>query len=572
MHARFPLRVILPLLCAPGLAGPAGAESAAITGRDIIPPAPQWVHHAVVYQVYPQTFYDSNGDGIGDLPGIIAKLDYIKSLGVDAIWINPWFDSPFNDAGYDIRDYYKIAPRYGTNDDARRLCVEAHRRGLKVLFDYVITYTAIDNPWFVESCEPAPGPHSNWYVWTDNVWKDERGPGWVHGYGHRNGNFLSNFFWSEPALNYGYGQPDPKKPWQLSSRHPAVLALRAEMQKVMRFWMDLGADGFRADMASSMVKGRDVNRDTLGYWREVRKILDENYPEAFTVAEWSDPEGALDGAFHAGFYHWAEGFNDLYQKESWRIGNGMSEGHSFFDREGKGDVTRFLKRYLPPYQATRAKGYVCLPLGNHDIARLNNNRSTDENELLMAWGLTMPGVPFVYYGTEIGMRQLHDLPQIEGAFTPRAGARTPMQWAPGPNLGFSKADPKQIYLPVDPAADAPTVAAEELDANSLLHRVRRLIRLKHTEPALAAYAEFVPLYAEANMYPFIYARASGDNVVLVALNPSGQAVSATFDFTVAHQGFELLAGHPAALTDEPGKLKIDLPGTSYAIYRVVKQR
>jgi len=198
----------------------------------------------------------------------------------------------------------------------------------------------------------------------------------------------------------------------------------------MRFWMDLGADGFRADMASSMVKGRDVNRDTLGYWREVRKILDENYPEAFTVAEWSDPEGALDGAFHAGFYHWAEGFNDLYQKESWRIGNGMSEGHSFFDREGKGDVTRFLKRYLPPYQATRAKGYVCLPLGNHDIARLNNNRSTDENELLMAWGLTMPGVPFVYYGTEIGMRQLHDLPQIEGAFTPRAGARTPMQWAP----------------------------------------------------------------------------------------------------------------------------------------------
>jgi len=569
MHARFSLRLVLPLL---GSLGLAGAEPAAITGRDIIPPTPQWVHHAVIYQIYPQTFYDSNGDGIGDLPGITEKLDYIKSLGVDAIWINPWFDSPFNDAGYDIRDYYKIAPRYGTNDDARRLCTEAHKRGLKVLFDYVITYTSIDNPWFLESCEPAAGPHANWFVWTDNAWKFEPGRGWVHGYGHRNGNFLSNFFWSEPALNYGYGQPDPAKPWQLSSRHPDVLALRAEMQKVMRFWMDLGADGFRADMANSMVKGRDVNKDTLGYWREVRKILEEHYPEAFTVAEWSDPEGALDGAFNACFYHWAEGFNDLYQKESWRIGNGMSEGHSFFDREGKGDVTRFLQRYLPPYQASRAKGYVCLPLGNHDIARLNNHRSTDENELLAAWGLTMPGVPFLYYGTEIGMRQLQDLPQIEGAYKPRAGARTPMQWAPGPNLGFSTGDPKRLYLPVDAAADAPTVADEEKDPGSLLQRVRRLIRLKHTEPALAAYAEFVPLFAEANTYPFIYARASGDNVVVIALNPSGQPVSAAFDFAVAHEGFELLAGRAAVVTEDAGRVKLELPGTSYAIYRVVKKR
>jgi hypothetical protein len=170
---------------------------------------PDWVHHAVVYQVYPQTFYDSNGDGIGDLPGIIAKLDYIKSLGVDAIWINPFFDSPFNDAGYDIRDYYKIAPRYGSNDDARRLFAEAHKRGLKVLFDYVISYTSIDNPWFVASSKQTPSPYSNWYIWTDNVWKTERGNQWVHGYGQRNGNFYSNFFWNEPALNYGYGTPDP---------------------------------------------------------------------------------------------------------------------------------------------------------------------------------------------------------------------------------------------------------------------------------------------------------------------------------------------------------------------------
>ena len=541
----------------------------AITGRDVIPPAPDWVHHAVVYQIYPQTFFDSNGDGIGDLPGITAKLDYIKSLGVDAIWINPFFDSPFNDAGYDIRDYYKIAPRYGTNDDARRLFAEAHRRGLKVLFDYVITYTSIDNPWFLESASGRPGPHADWYIWNNNTWVSEPGEGWIHGFGRRNGNFLSNFFWNEPALNYGFGQPDPAKPWQLAPRAPAVLALRTEMQKVLRFWMDLGADGFRADMANAMVKQSDPNRDTLSYWQDVRRILDHDYPSAFTVAEWSDPKGALDGAFHAAFFHWAEGFNDLYQKESWRILNGMSDGHSFFDREGRGDITHFLQSYLPPYEATRAKGYVCLPIGNHDLARIGNQRTVDELEMITAFGLTIPGVPFMYYGTEIGMRQLHDVPQPEGAYTPRAGARTPMQWASGPNLGFSTAQPAQLYLPVDPAADAPTVAAQESDPDSLLNRTRRLIRLKHTEPALAAYAEFVPLFAQPNTYPFVFARASGTSVLLIVFNPAARPVTAQFDFATARKGFELLAGRAIAIKDTPGRLQLDLPAQSYAIYRVL---
>jgi len=123
-----------------------------ITGKNIIPPCPEWVHNAVFYQIYPQTFYDSNGDGIGDLQGIIEKLDYIKSLGVDGIWINPFFASPFYDAGYDISDYYQVAPRYGTNGDARRLFEAAHKQGLKVLFDFVASYTSIEHPWFKESC------------------------------------------------------------------------------------------------------------------------------------------------------------------------------------------------------------------------------------------------------------------------------------------------------------------------------------------------------------------------------------------------------------------------------------
>jgi len=544
----------------------AGAQDAG-TDMDIIPNCPSWVHHAVVYQIYPQSFYDSDGDGIGDLPGVIAKLDYVKSLGVDAIWLNPFFDSPFNDAGYDIRDYYKVAPRYGTNDDARRLFAEAHGRGLKVLFDYVISYTAIDHPWFAASTKQAAGPYSNWYVWTDNVWAHQEGSGWVHGYGERNGNFLSNFFWNEPALNYGYGNPDPAQPWQLPTDHPAVLALRAEMKKVMRFWMDMGADGFRADMAGALVKGKDPRHQTLGYWREVRKILDADYPQAFTVSEWSGPKDALDGAFHADFYHWVPGFNDIYQKESWRIGNGMSDGHSFFDREGKGDISHFLSGYLPEYEATRKYGYICLPLGNHDIARLNNRRSTDDLEMIMAFGLTMPGVPFIYYGNEIGMRQLEDLPQIEGCYKPRAGARTPMQWTGGPNRGFSAARPAQLYLPVDPAPDAPNVADEEADPGSLLNRVRRLIRLKHSEPALAAYARFEPLYAEKDAYPLVYSRASGGETLLLIFNPAARAASAEFGFKSSYRKLELLAGKDVRLTKAENTAKVEVPGQTFAIYR-----
>jgi len=547
----------------------AKAENLGIDGKDIIPPCPDWVHHAVVYQVYPQTFYDSNGDGIGDLPGIIQKLDYIKSLGVDAIWINPFFDSPFNDAGYDIRDYYKVAPRYGNNDDAHRLFAEAHKRGLKVLFDYVVSYTAIDNPWFVASAGQTPGPYSNWYIWTDNVWKSEPGNQWVHGYGQRNGNFLSNFFWNEPALNWGYGMPDPEKKWQLPTDHPDVLAMRTEMKKVLRFWMDMGADGFRADMAGALVKGDDPNRQTLAYWREIRQLLNTNYPQAFAVSEWSYPRDALDGAFHADFYHWVEGFNDIYQKESWRIGNGMSDGHSFFDREGKGDISHFLKGYLSTWQATRAEGYICLPLGNHDLARLNNRRSVDDLEIIMAFGLTMPGVPFLYYGNEIGMRQLENLPQIEGCYKPRAGARTPMQWTGGKNLGFSTADPARLYLPVDPAPEAPNVAAEEQDPDSLLNRVRKLIRLKHTEPALAAYADFVPLYAKKDTYPLVYARAGGGETLLVIFNPAARDTTARFTFPVGYRELQLLAGKEIHSTRTGRMLNLEVPGQTYAIYRTV---
>ena len=496
------------------------ASAQTITGKYEIPKVPEWAKNAVFYQIYPQTFCDSDGDGIGDIQGIISKLDYVKSLGVDAIWFNPFFDSPFHDAGYDIRDYYKIAPRYGTNDDAKQLFEEAHKRGMHVIFDYVISYTAIDHPWFVASQKQEPNKYSNYYIWTETNWVDppmEFAGQFVKGYGQRNGQFMRNFYWCQPALNFGFANPDPNQKWQLPTNHPDVMAMREDLKNVLRFWMDMGADGFRADMAGALVKTRRVRgneqffntneNETKLFWREIRQLL--------------------------------------------RILNGVSEGHSYFDAEGKGSISDFLTSYMDQYEKTVGKGYISLPLGNHDNARLGNKRTDKELEIIYAFGFTMPGVPFLYYGNEIGMRQLpKDWPQVEGAYQPRNGARTPMQWSAGKNLGFSSGDAANLYLPVDPAPDAPNVAAQEKNPNSLLNKTRRLIA-----------------------YPFVYARAAGNDVVLVMLNPRAKASDATFNINVKFKKTRLLAGDSFSITHnkKTGDMTIHMPATSYAIVKLQGQ-
>jgi maltose alpha-D-glucosyltransferase/alpha-amylase len=446
----------------------------------------------------------------------------------------------------------------------------------------VASYTSIDHHWFKASSEQASNKYSNWYIWTDNTWLDppKRFQGaFIKGYARRNGQYMQNFYYCEPALNYGFDVPDPEQKWELPIDHPDVLALREEMKNVLRFWMKMGADGFRADMAGALVKSSGVSGNqqymsmqgdgTKQFWREVREILDKEFPDAFMVSEWSDPSAALDGCFHADFFHWFAGYNDLFQKESWRILNGYSEGHSYFDEEGKGDITFFLTKYMEQYLATKGKGYISVPLGNHDNARLGNRRNADDLEIIYAFGLTMPGVPFLYYGNEIGMRQLPEhWPQVEGAYRPRNGARTPMQWTHGKNLGFSGASAEKLYLPVDPADDAPVVSSQENDPHSLLFRTRRLIRLRHTEPALAAYAEFVPLYAREGKYPLVYARAKDKDVVLVVLNPSRIGAEATFDVNIPHSKLRLLAGKDLKVSGRNNSLSVVVPGKTYAIYKL----
>jgi len=578
MRPRFAFLLALLALAAvavlghPAVAEEVSVDSARWTGRVAIPPGPTYLHDAVFYQIYPQTFYDSDGDGIGDLEGIIQKLDYVKSLGVDGFWINPFFTSPFHDAGYDISDYYSVAP------------ADADARGLKILFDWVISYTSIDHPWFQESAKQEKNKFSNWYIWTDNTWIDPPEAfraSFIKGYSRRNGQFMRNFYWSQPALNFGF--TNPEQPWMLPTDHPDVLALQEELKRVLRFWMDMGADGFRADMAGALVKNANItgndqffqaqDNGTKRFWHGIRELLDREYPGSFMVAEWSHPISAVgEGGFHADFFHWFRGYNDLVQKESWRILNGYSEGHSFFDQEGQGSITGFLASYLEQYRGTVGKGYINLPLGNHDLSRLNIKRSTDDLEIIYAFSLTMPGVPFMFYGNEIGMRQLYGLPYVEGAYKPRAGGRTPMQWTSGKNRGFSEADPERLYLPVDEAPDAPNVADQEQDPQSLLNRVRRLIQLKKSEKAFKAYAEFVPVYAKPDTYPFVYARANGDDAALVILNPADRPTEAVFHLEPPARRHQLLAGKamPLGYSKKTGDYRVKVPARCYAIYKLVQ--
>ena len=215
--------------------------------------SPAWLKQAVFYQIYPQSFYDSKGDGIGDIPGIIQKLDYLQWLGINAVWINPCFVSPFRDAGYDVDDYCRIAPRYGTNQDLFRLCREAHRRGIKVCLDLVAGHTSIDHPWFKASCRQKRNIYSDRYIWTSSAISAANSTlSLIRGYSERDGNYVANCFDFQPALNYGFAKPDQS--WQQPVDAPGPLETRKELIKIMNYWLGHGVDGFRVDMAFSLVK------------------------------------------------------------------------------------------------------------------------------------------------------------------------------------------------------------------------------------------------------------------------------------------------------------------------------
>ncbi len=535
---------------------------------------PAWLEDAVFYEIYPQSFYDSNGDGIGDIPGIIAKLDYIKSLGVNAVWINPWYESPFQDAGYDVSDYYMVAPRYGTNADARRLFRQAGRRGIRILLDLVPGHTSIRHPWFQASCRPERNEYTDWYIWTDSAWKWEV-PGMrvVSGFADRDGSYLTNFFYSQPALNYGFARPDPKQPWQQPVDAPGPRRVRQEMRNVMKFWLDLGASGFRVDMAGWCVKSDPDGKGNIALWQEMRRWLDRAYPAAVLVSEWGQPATSLEAGFHVDFMlpFGMPGYTSLLRKSRSSGAGSDPYGFSFFGRRGAGNIREFLDDYLPHYRRVKGRGLIAPITGNHDInPRLADGRSPEEIELVFLWLLTMPGTPFIYYGDEIGMHAA-DLPSREGGYG-RTGARTPMQWSAGRNAGFSTAPAGRLYLPVDPSPQRASVAGQETDPDSLLNRLRRLSALRHAHPALQAFAEFDVVYAEPGEYPFVYTRRKGKEQYLIALNPADRPVEIELPAAAVPGNPCSLYGPENALRRSGRGWSLSLAGITGCVYRVSAAR
>ncbi|XHR30563.1 MAG: alpha-amylase family glycosyl hydrolase [Chthoniobacteraceae bacterium] len=346
--------------------------------------------------------------------------------------------------------------------------------------------------------------------------------------------------------------------------------MRAELFKIMRFWLDLGADGFRVDMAHSLVKADPDLKETMTLWGEVRAMFDADYPEAVLMSEWSDPAKAILGGFHVDFmlaFGNPPAYIALLRKEKGRnLDSCAKHGHSFFDKAGKGDIGEFLDTYLKHFLQVKDKGYITIPSGNHDCTRLGMGRSSEEIATVFAMIMTMPGIPFIYNGDEIGMRHVEGLVSKEGGYS-RTGARTPMQWDQTADAGFSTAAAAELYLPIDPDPDRPNVCDQETNPESLLNIIRRLGQLRKRHSALSGDGDFIPLFAEPGKYPFVYQRENASGAFIIAINPSAQTVRASFCSNDRTSPLQQIEGCEVSIQIKNGKCELEMPGISYAVFK-----
>jgi maltose alpha-D-glucosyltransferase/alpha-amylase len=499
--------------------------------------ASDWLADAIIYEIYPQSFADSNGDGIGDLPGALARLDYLQWLGINTIWFNPCFASPFVDAGYDVSDYLQIAPRYGTNEDMVAFMAAAKERGIRVLLDLVAGHTSIEHEWFKQEMNAdGPSPEGDLYVWSERE-TDQRpsagawgGSAWVASPGSRPGYYLRNFYPEQPALNFGYGVLKDDEPWRETADAPGPQRNRQALRDIMTFWIERGAAGFRVDMAFSLVKDDPGLVETTKLWHDLRVWLDETHPGAVLIPEGVEPRIGETPSFHADFAL-------VISREHGTLFNNGGAGKfygrppappCFFDAEGLGDTEAFLE-FWDDAHATWANRPVLLASADHDFSRLSTGARTDEQlGAAFTFLLTWDSVPSIYYGDEIGMRYIPDLPNVEGSvifegYYNRAGCRTPMQWDDSGNAGFSTAAADELYLPIDPDPNRPTVAAQLEEPTSTLQLVQQLIGWRRTVPALGSRARNRVVNST---YPFAYIRGESH---LVVVNPRRAAASFDVD-------------------------------------------
>ncbi|MDR3314443.1 MAG: alpha-glucosidase [Oscillospiraceae bacterium] len=525
---------------------------------------PAWWKEMAVYQIWPRSFCDGNNDGVGDLWGVLQKLDYIKSLGVDAIWFSPLYPTPNADYGYDIADYRGIAADYGTLELFRKVLAEAHARGMKVFMDLVINHTSDEHEWFQKSKESAQSPYHDYYFWRKgkgnggnrppNNWKSVfEGGAWEYDAGLQE-YYLHVFAKKQPDLNMG---------------NPRV---RQEVKEIMRFWLEMGVDGFREDVITYIAKREGLPG---GFPLPVGTGL-EHYTSLPAVKEYlrEFKQDVLDpyGAFTVGE---APMMTPKLAKEYITEGDGQLLNLMFHFQHMEADCIltdwiplpfrlKKLKKAFTRWQ-TELKGsaWNALYLENHDHPRIISRYGSEKyrvqsGKMLAAAYLLQSGTPFIYQGQEIGMtnQQLDSLEQFKDVVTfnnarlfakfgvkgerflrlanrrSRENARSPMQWSDAPHAGFSQSEP---WFRVNPNFTQVNVEAAEADACSLLHWYRALLALRRSNP-LVLYGDYTE-HDKSSRHLYVYSRRSANKKLLVICSFSEQPQRFN-----APLGFDLLHG------------------------------
>jgi alpha-glucosidase len=485
-----------------------------------------WWQSGVIYQIYPRSFQDTNGDGVGDVKGITRRLDYLADLGIDAIWISPIYPSPMADFGYDIADYCNVDPRFGTLADVDALLAQAHTRGLKVLFDFVPNHSSDQHPWFIESRSSRDNPKRDWYLWRDGARNGGPPNNWISDFGG------SAWEWDETTGQFYYHAFLKEQP-DLNWRHPAV---RSAMYDAMRFWFDRGADGFRIDVLWHMVKAAEfpdnpVNPDYRPSMGDMHRVLQRHstdQPEVHEIA--ADMRAIADsyGADERGervlvgeIYLPVNRLMRYYGRE--RAGVHLPFNFQLIDAPWQ---ARSLATLIANYEAALPpSGWPNWVLGNHDRPRVATKRGQAQARVAAMLLLTLRGTPTLYYGDELGLTdgaipptEVQDPRELRepGLGLGRDPVRAPMPWDESEYAGFTVAKP---WLSLN--ADWPTrnVARMEKDPHSILTLYRQLLAARRSHLALSI-GDFVLLNAEGDI--LAYERRHDPERLIVALNLGGR--------------------------------------------------
>lgn len=518
-----------------------------------------WYRKAIFYELNVRAFYDSNGDGRGDLRGVTMKLDYLQALGVDCIWLLPIYPSPLRDDGYDISDFYNVHEQFGTLEDLKALIAGAHQRGIRIILDLVLNHTSDQHPWFQAARADRNSPYRDYYVWSDT---DTR-------YADARIIFIdtekSNWTWDETAGQYFWHRFYSSQP-DLNYDNPQV---REEMKRVMAFWLDLGIDGFRADAVPYLFEREGTNCENLpethAYLQEIRRFMDENYPGRILLCEanqWPEdvfPYVGKGDEFHMAFHFplMPRIFMAIRQGDRtplvWIMSRtpeiSKSSQWCIFLRNHD-ELT--LEMVTPEEREWMWKEYAPDPRMRLNLGirrRLAPLLDNDQRKIHLANSLlfSLPGTPIVYYGDEIGMGDNIWLPD-------RNGVRTPMQWSDTFNAGFSSAAPDVLYAPVidTPPYDPSHVNVERemQDPDSLLNFIAQLIKVNRAHMAFGeGDFEWAPCENTAvAVYYRSYREEDEPETILVVNNLSGEAQEAVIPMAHPRQPVDLLTGQPLPLS------------------------